>query len=72
MPNDNNYHQNDFKLGPKRRLFTFRIFRNFAKAGLTLSNVATYSAMGFFILLYASRRALNYLSIEYCQVDAKR
>ena len=47
-------------------------FLIFAKTGLTLSNIATYSAMGFFVYQYASRRALNSLSNEYCQVDAKR
>ena len=47
-------------------------FRNFVKAGLTLSNIATYSAMGFVVYQYSSRRALNSLSNEYCQVDAKR
>ena len=49
----------------------FAFFQNLVKAGLTVSNIATYSAMGFFVYLYASRRALNSLSNEYCQVDAK-
>ena len=46
-------------------------FRNLVKASLTLSNIATYSAMGFFVYSYASRRALNSLSNESCHVDAK-
>ena len=60
-----NLDQNDAYL-----IFVF--FQNFVKAGLTVSNIATYSAMGFFIYYNASRRALNSLSNEYCQVDAKR
>ena len=51
------------------RLFTF--FRNFVKAGLTVFNIATYSAMRFFACQYASRRALNSVLNEYCQVNAK-
>ena len=46
-------------------------FQNFAIAGLTVSNIATYSAMGFFVYSYASRKTLNSLSNEYYQVDAK-
>ena len=46
-------------------------FKNFVKTGLTVANIATYSAMKFFVYSYASRRTLNSLSNEYCQVDAK-
>ena len=49
----------------------FAFCRNFVKAGLTLSIIATYSAMGFFAYQYASRRALHFFWNEYCQVDAK-
>ena len=52
-------------------LVRLQFFLNFVKTGITLSNIATYSAMGFFIVYYASRRALNSLSNEYCQIDAK-
>ena len=71
MPNDINYHQNNLELRPKQRVFYLAFFRYFVKAGLTLTNIATYSAMGFFPYYHASRRTLSSLSNEYCQVDAK-
>ena len=59
MPNDNNYHQNNFELGPKRFFCShFAFFQSFVKTGLTLSNIATLSAMRIFAYKYASRRNL--------------
>ena len=50
----------------------FAFVRTFVKAGFTSSNIAIDSAMGVFAYYYASRRALNFLWNDYCEVDAKR
>ena len=50
-------------------LFAFLL--KFVIAGLTLSIIATYSALGVFVYYYASLRTLNSPSNEYCQVVAK-
>ena len=52
-------------------VYVSQFFRNFVRAGIILFNLATDSAMGFFIYYHASHRALNSLSNEYCQDDAK-
>ena len=41
-----------------------------AKTGLILTKIATFSGPPFFTSWYASHRALNFLSHEYCQVWA--